>query len=1327
MKLIYTRTILVVCLLLFSANQSIAQITANFTSDVTSGCDPLLVNFTDGSSGTPTTWDWDFGDGTGHAPNQNPSHNYQTPGQYTVTLIASNTSFSNTIVKTNYIRVFASPKASFTLTPDTACSGTAITLSSNSIQGDGAINVYTWTFNDGSLPVNGTSSIVHTYINGTNQVKVFTPNLLISDVNGCNSTFSDLLYIFPQPVADLTIASLTSCTTPTTVSFGNNSTGTTTFDWNFGDPGSGASNTSTFTTPSHIYNSTGNYLVTLTAGVTGCLAVDTFTIQIQPPSASFTLSDTSICRFSNINYSNTSVPLGATILWNFGDPASGTYNSSISQNPSHFYSTPGSYTTTLTITLGSCTSTATRNIIVHPKPSALFFTTDNNACDTPFTVAFQDTVSNLTSWAWTFGDATSGASNSSAVQNPSHTFNNFGLYNITLVVVDVNGCTDSLTRQQYIQIIKPTLDFSQKDSGCVGKTFNFTAFVNSPANPNVQSYVWNFGDGTGNQSSTTPNISHQYNSVGIFTVTLTITTTDGCTATLTKPAFIAVGTTPTANFSATPHQICFQQSVQFTDLTPLPVTGWLWNFGDGGSSTSQNPNYEYNLDTSTIANPFDVTLIAFYNGCPDTIQQLDLITVLSPLPNFSIGYSCATPYTIAFTNLSGGATSYQWNFGDASATSAVTDPAHTYAATGIYNVVLTATSTTTGCVVDTILSVRITVPTAVIAVDTARACHAGTINFIGSGSTDVNSLMWTFGEGIPGVRDTSFTADTLHLYSRPGFYTATLSITDIHGCIGVQTKQIHILGPTAGFTGNPLGGCAPVGVTFTDTSLTEGGAVNQWRWNYGGGMADTLSNTGVVTHNYSSPGLYTITLTVTDVNGCTDTHTSVNYINPSKPTAAILNDTLGCRSTSEIFTASSGNAANPVSYTWTFGDATPPSTVSTNTNTHSYSQNGLYPVHLLVIDGNGCRDSIDKNIFIYTTDAHFTVSTLDTCVTDTSGIKKAQVFGTFHSDSNLYVSNYAWNVTVDSVGTWGPDYFYAYNVPPGSYDASLVVTNSLGCRDTFSVPSAVVVAGPTGSFSFTPNIGCRPLTVQFTGVATGSSVYAWDFGGGSVSNGTNLLNVSHTYTLPGVYTPQFYLGFQLANSFCYIPTPQNGTVTVTSLVSANIDSSLICISDGGTSSVQVSVSDPSNTPPYTYTWSPAPYVFSNGLAGNFSLTTSGQSQYYYVEVGYGNLGCSAIDSVRINYCPCVETSDTIPNVFTPNGDNKNDFFHINFACRQLNFRIIIFNRWGKKMYESNNPDFKWDGRTEDGTDASDGVYYWIMTAKSGEKHGYLELIRKEIK
>ncbi len=1305
------------------ATESRAQV-ANLDAAPKSGCAPLVVTFSDLSTGGPTSWDWNFGDGTANSTLQTPSHSYATPGQYTVTLTVG--ASGSSIVKTNFITVFAGPIASFTAVPDTACSGTPITLTSTSTPGDGAITDYTWTFNDGNPPVTGNASIVHAFNNSTSILKVFSPNLFIIDVNGCNSTISGNVYTYPTPTANFTPAALSSCALPATITFNNTSTNTTDFNWNFGDPASGASNTSTLAGPSHSYATSGSYLVTLVAGVTGCSATDTMTIDLFPPTASFTADDSTICRFTAVNFTNTSIPANATLAWNFGNPSSGANNFSTLPNPSHFYTTDGTYTVTLTVTSGACTSSQTMTILVHPNPLAQFSVADFNSCSIPFTATFTESVPNITAWNWTFGDPSSGAANTSNIQNPTHTYNSFGIYDVKLVVVDINGCTDSINRIQLIQVIAPTVNFTQPDSGCVGSTFNFFPFVTSPANPNITSYVWNFGDGTGNIVGTAGLISHQFNTVGIFDVTLTITTSDGCTATLTQPGFIRVGTEPVANFSATPLTVCFQNNVQFTDLTPSPVTGWSWSFGDGGGTKSQNPSHEYNIDTSTIADPFDVTLIAYYNGCPDDTTIADLIVVNGPIPVFSFVNNCATPLTVPFTNLSGGATSYVWNFGDGSPTEATVSPTHTFPGSGDYNVTLTATSTVTGCTVDTILPVQIRVATAVITASPTSVCSGNSISFSSAGSADISTLQWTFGEGIAGVRDTSITPDTLHFYNRPGFYTATLNVTDLNGCVVTQTQQVHILGPTAAFTANPLGGCAPINVTFTDASIPEGGAINQWVWSYGDGNVETTT-TGTASHPYTGTGTYTIRLIVTDVNGCIDTLTQPNYISSSQPSASIaLSDTSGCRTVNTLFSAGSGAAASPATYTWDFGDGTTPvSVVGSNNTNHSFTSNGLYPVYLLIVDANGCRDSITQNINIYTTPAVFTVTTVDSCVSE-NGIKKALVIADFHIDSTQYVTNYNWNlvgVTTDPVWTL-PNYHYNYNVPAGNYDVTLIVSNLYGCSDTSTQVGAVVVAGPTGSFSFSPNTGCSPLTVNFTGVATGATTYSWDFDDGVVDAGTTQLNLSHTYYNADVYTPQFYLGFQLTNDFCYIPTPITDSINVTTLIFADIDSSLLCITDGGQTSVAVSVSNQSFGP-YTYNWSPSAFVTPIlGTDSAFTLVTSGQSQYYTVAVGYGSLGCAAYDSVRVDYCPCLDIIDSIPNVFTPNGDNVNDFYEMKALCYYDQFRIIIFNRWGKKMYESNNPYFKWDGRTDGGTECSEGVYYWIMDTKSGQLHGYLELIRK---
>ena len=300
MNLIYTRTIFVLAFLLMCASESKAQLVANFTADNVSGCAPLLVVFTDASTGNPSSWDWNFGDGSGNSTLQSPQHNFTTPGQYTVTLTIGAAGSTNSIVKTNYITVFAGPVAGFDIVPDTICSGTQVTLTSTSVPGDAAITDYTWTFNDGNPPVSGNASINHIFNNGSQALQVFDPVLLISDANGCNSTISNSVYVFPAPNAVFGIGSISSCNPPSTVTFTNTSSGTNIYNWDFGDPASGVNNTSTDIAPSHIFNTAGDYTVVLEAGVPGCLSSDSIVVSINPTVASFTASDSTICRFSII-------------------------------------------------------------------------------------------------------------------------------------------------------------------------------------------------------------------------------------------------------------------------------------------------------------------------------------------------------------------------------------------------------------------------------------------------------------------------------------------------------------------------------------------------------------------------------------------------------------------------------------------------------------------------------------------------------------------------------------------------------------------------------------------------------------------------------------------------------------------------------------------------------------------------------------------------------------------------------------------------------------------------------------------------------------------
>jgi gliding motility-associated-like protein len=1305
---------------------STAQLTANFTADTQAGCAGLLtVNFTNTSTGSPTTYSWNFGDGATSNQN-NPSHTYSVAGVYTVTLTISSGATSDTEIKNAFITVYANPVASMDIIPDTVCSGESVTLEDVSAIGGGAITSCLWAFNDGSLPQNSCPSVTHIYTNSTNTIRTYTPNLLVTDVNGCNSSINGTVYVLPRPVANFSFTGNNSCTAPATISFNNLSQNTGLFSWDFGDPTSGAANFSSLEDPSHTYQNAGIYTVILTAGLPGCSSSDTQTVALSNPLAAFTASDTVICQNDTVYFNNTGT--SGNYNWDFGDPISGGANSSTLPDPLHVFSTPGTYTTTMTVSTGGCSSSTNLQIRVLRLPSVAITAPDRLACDTPFTVNFSDNfAAGHVSWSWAFGDPNSGSLNTSTNATPSHTYTAFGDYTITLSVVDTNGCSNSQSFFNWVRIVAPSIGFNLTDSGCVNDTFNFSAQVFSPGDPIISNYQWNFGDGTGAQNVNTPFTTHSYTAAGIYDVTLSIETSTGCRDTLTQPAFIRIGNKPTANFSASPILICFQDTVDFTDLTPNPpdITAWQWSFGDGGSAIVQNPSYVYNIDTSGTADPFDVTLIVFSNGCPDTLVIEDLITVQGPKPEFSPIYNCTNPLSVEFFNTTGGATDYSWDFGDGGSSTLAT-PTHVYANRGDFTVILTASNSLNGCEVTKERIINVRIADANITASPLSGCAPLTTQFSGTTSQDANTYRWTFGDPASGSADTALPSVTQHVYNMPGNYTATLEIRDIHGCTNIETAPITVNGPTAAFIGGPLTGCPPLYVNFSDTSDAFGGSITQWSWNYGNGNTSTSTTTGAGAATYTAAGNYSVTLTVTDANGCTDSQTSFNYIQPTQPAAVISSqpaDTVACRNELLNFFVYPGPyVANPVSYAWDFGDGTTSTTAPTS---HSYSANGNYQVRVIATDANGCADTAVSPIMVYTTPAQFSIQSVDTCV-ELNGIRRAQVYVSINSDSNNYVTNWNWDLELTSIPQGNASVFYAYAVPPDTYYVSLIVTNQFGCRDTAFDPGAVIVPGPSGSFDFVPDSGCRPLEVNFYGTSNNAAIYSWDFGDGTVLAGTTDDTLSHLYTANGLFIPRFYLGFQLngSTSYCYVPADTAGTVEVTSLLSVDIVQDVISVRDEEYDTLNVVVNDPSGSSPYTYLWNPSDRVYAEGPAGQFLATTTGDSAYYYVTVPYGN-GCSVLDSVLVLYIPCEFSMDSIPNVFTPNSDGKNDEYYIDDLCNSDRFKFIIFNRWGRIIYESEDPKFKWDGTTKSGEEASDGVYYYTLQSRSKEYHGWIQLIRDQ--
>ncbi len=1111
----------------------LAQPHANFIASPVSGCAPLVVNFSDLSTGNPTSWKWTLGNSTTSFL-QNPSVTYFNPGTYTVKLVVQNAAGKDSLTRINYITIYAQPTVDFSASAVSGCFPLSVDFHDLSATSSGVIDSWQWDFGDGQFSTAQHPSHIYT------GAGAFNVSLRVRNSFGCYQTITRTQYInvSDAPVASFTTSMTSSCTAPINVYFQNNSTGTgLTYLWLFGD-----GFTSVMSNPAHNY-SAGTYTVSLIAtNASGCK--DTFVFPqpliIGNMHTAFN-SPSTVCVNTPFTITNTSSPVSVSYLWDFGD---GT--TSIVRDPVKTYATPGVYLIKLVNNFGACADSLTKMITVLPKPVTDFIADNTGSCMAPFTVHFSSAASTGASlYQWNFGDG-----GVSAQANPTHTYTTNGSFDVTLITTNAAGCTDTLIKSQYIHIQPPIASIDNlPQRGCAPLSWTFNS-TNATTEP-VVSYLWDFGDGT---TSVLSNPTHIFNA-GTYNIQLIITTASGCTDTVIVPQGIRTGVQPDANFDGTPREVCAETAVIFTDLSTGTVTNWLWDFGDGSTSILQNPQHQYH-DTGY----FYVQLIAINNGCPDTLKIDPFVHVNPPIASFLVSANCAEPLKRVFLDRSIGADTYSWDFGDGG-TSNIPSPTHIWAAQGIYTVSLTVTNTLSGCTYTRTVTVRIIDEHPDFTATNTTICRntATTFNTIAQVPGNLGAFAWTFGDG-----GTSTVRNPSHTYAAAGWYDIKLITTDINGCKDtiVKPHYIRVNGPTANFGSTVPGSCLLSSVTFADSTVTDGvNALVKWVWDYGDGHIDTLY-APPFQHTYSSAGIYTVKLTVTDASGCSNSITKNSLLTISHPLANFNSlDTATCPNRAVSFTNTSTGPS--LTYAWDFGDG---GTSNLMNPTHNYMANGFYTVKLVVFDLYGCTDSLIRTnyIAIRTPQSDFTVS-------DTVGTCPPLVVDFVNTSQNYVSINWDFG---DGSTSQSPNPSHFYSIP-GTYTSSLTVTGAGGC--TSVKYQTIVVRGPQGTFTYGGLAGCRPLTVNFRASTRDQISFIWDFNDGNTLSTPDSV-VSHTYTIPGEYVPKMILRDAAG---CVVPIIGPDTIRVNG-VTANFDFDAQPMCNSGT--VQFNNSTTTNEIITSYQW-----------------------------------------------------------------------------------------------------------------------------------------------
>jgi gliding motility-associated-like protein len=1080
-----------------------AQLHADFTSNIHQGCSPLVVQFADLSTGNPISWFWDLGNGA-VSSYKNAGAIYINPGSYTVKLHIKNISGQDSIIKTDYITVYENPIAAFTATPSEGCVPFNVNFSDKSSAGSGTITGWTWDFGDGV--VSNVQNPSHTY----NISDTFDITLTAINSFGCKNTMqqSSFIKVDGFAKAGFNYRYNNACKAPDTVTFTNTSQSNSklTYQWLFGD-----GTASTQKDPVHIYTTSGNFTVQLTAvNANGCSNVYVQEISIGSANADFDV--TNGCVNERTFFTDKSSPKPLTETWEFGD---GTADTGF--QVAHVYTSPGEYQVTLTADFGGCTD-VTRKIIKTDAKIQADFTASGKlkTCSYPQTIQFNNMTQDAGSFKWFFGDG-----DSSSLENPVHTYKNPGRYSVRLIAYNTYGCPDTVVKTNVIELGVPTIQGIQNlpFMGCAPQTLTLKPIILS--GDLINSYQWNFGDGS---FSTDSIPTHTYHDVGIYNVSLIVKTTEGCTDTLLVPGAVSLGARPKPLFSANPLNACADTTVQFKDASTGFVTDWLWLFGDGGSSSEQNPTHMY-IDTGYM----NVTLIVSQYGCYDTLILNKYIYIKPPIANFNFNSTCSDPFTYNFVDSSIAAKTWNWNFGDG--TSSTTENIkHVYTSTGTFNVSLAVTNG--NCSYTKQDSVHVIQENPAFSYESVSSnfCKYDSVLFFITqyNPDDIRSFQWDFGDGI--TEADAKRPETYHLYNDAGTYSPVLIVKDLNNCVDTINKniQIKIFGPNAAFL-NKGGDCLFSTINFSDESTSDGiHPIKNWIWNYGDNTRPDTLTSSPFNHTYDVPGSFDVSLKVIDDNGCYDTVTNINDITITKPVAEFSAfDTLSCSESPVDFIDSSNGVS--LLYTWNFGDGQKSNSPDPS---HYYSSEGTYDVQLLIKDKYGCSDSILKKQYIRVADPVVGFLLSDSIFTCPPAKINPQ-------NTSFNYGSLIWDFGDGNISAEiAPEHFYD---TAGNYDLKLTVQGYGSCYKTMEKP--IIVKGPSAHIMYSPFTGCHPLEVSFSATAKHTVQYIWDFGDGSLKTSTDS-NANYAYLKPGQFLPKLVV---VDSAGCRVPVVNEDTVVVSGI------------------------------------------------------------------------------------------------------------------------------------------------------------------------------------
>ena len=823
---------------------------------------------------------------------------------------------------------------------------------------------------------------------------------------------------------------------------------------------------------------------------------------------------------------------------------------------------------------------------------------------------------------------------------------------------------------------------------------------------------------------------------GTYSVTMTTLANAGQTGcSLTLPVTFTNSTiAPIASFTATTP--CLNTATHFTDESTVlanqgTLSAWSWNFGDGLTSTANNPTHVY-------ATPGTYPVTYTITSSVNCTASYSTTVVVNPLPtaSFTVAPVCGGTAS-TFTNASTGGISYNWHFGDGIGTSTNQSPVYTYANAGIFAVTLTVTNTfscqavaTNSAIVNTYPLVNYTAPT---------VCFGSNTVFNNTSTPATGATYsWNFGD-ISTTTDTSSTKNPIYHYPAPNTYSVTLTVTTAAGCVSSKTNTLSVNPIPAIMATSPSLFCWNDVVTSPTVTNIPSTSNPTYVWtNNNTAIGLNGSGTGIPPtftaglNNTGSNIIGVISITP-HLNGCVGLPENYNII--VKPTPIVTQPSLNyCPGdTVPTITFSATPAAATANITWSTVNS-PFIGLSTSSGTTTlpmfYAIQNVSSAESNIItlndNLNGCVGPTTTFSITVNSNPTAKFTYANACDGNPTNFMDQSI-----ANSGT-ITQWNWNFGTGTATGHNPNFLLT---PAGTYTVSLQVTSDKGCKhDT----TETVVVKPSPIISFTADtMGCTPFSTTFTDVVQSVSPvtqWNWNFGNTAIATYTTNTFTSLTYTNASHTQSSFYsvtLSVNALNGcittltkYNYIqvyPKPLAG-FTYNPKYSDIIDPTVNFVNQSiGASGINA------------YNWNFGD-IYETVDSLNYSAianpthmySTQTPSDYTTTLVVTNTYGC--VDSTREIITIHDAVTFYIPNAFSPNGDLKNEGFKgTGIGIDEKTYNLWIFDRWGLLIFHATDLETAWDGHVH-GSPAQEDVYVWKVSFTDDltnfhEYHGTVTLIK----